>query len=100
MFTHVLRGGNFLRPRNEVNVISATVPKLLTPGVIAEELGTPLHRVQHILRTRPHIQPHARAGVLRLYSHDAIEIVRLELDAIEGRHKKGSNQQCSTANNY
>ena len=54
-------------------------PKLLTPGVIAGELGVPLHRVTYILRTREHIRPAARAGTLRLYSRSAVELVRREL---------------------
>jgi hypothetical protein len=41
-------------------------PRLITPGVIAIEVGTPLHRVLHVLRTRAHIRPTARAGTLRL----------------------------------
>ena len=43
------------------------VPRLITAGVIAAELRVPLHRVQNVLATRPHIRPSARAGTLRLY---------------------------------
>lgn len=60
-------------------------PRLITPGVIAEEVGVPLHRVLHVLRTRPHIRPAARAGTLRLYDTRAIAMVRHELHAIDGR---------------
>jgi hypothetical protein len=38
-----------------------TSPRLITPGVIASELRVPLHRVLHVLATRPHILPRARA---------------------------------------
>lgn len=61
------------------------VPKLLTPGRIAEELGVALPRVQHVLATRRHIIPAARAGILRLYRRDAIALIRHELNAIDAR---------------
>ena len=62
------------------------VPSLLTPGRIAERLGVPLPRVLYILSTRPHIQPSARAGCLRLFDHHALAQVRHELNAIAARH--------------
>jgi hypothetical protein len=58
--------------------------------VIAAELGVPLHRVLHILATRRHIQPAARAGTLRLYDQRAVAMVRHELNAIDARRcRKG-----------
>jgi hypothetical protein len=67
-------------------MIPATaVPRLITPGVIASELGEPLHRVQRVLATRAHIRPAARAGTLRLYDRAAIALVRQELSAINAR---------------
>jgi hypothetical protein len=60
-------------------------PQLLTPGRIADALGVPLHRVQHILATRPHIQPSARAGTLRLFDRRSIAKVRYELNAIDAK---------------
>lgn len=65
------------------------VPKLITPGVIARELGVPIHRVLNVLRTRPHIRPSAKAGTLRLYHRGAIAMVRHELNAIEARRAEG-----------
>lgn len=62
-------------------------PKLITPGVIATEVRAPLHRVLHILATRPHIQPAARAGTLRLYDRAAVAKVRHELSAIDARRQ-------------
>jgi hypothetical protein len=56
------------------------VPNLRTAGVIAVEVGEPLHRVLYILRTRRHIRPVARAGRLRLYDSTALSQVR---DAIQ-----------------
>ena len=60
-------------------------PTLLTPGRIADALSVPLHRVQHILATRPHIQPVARAGTLRLFDKAAVARIRHELNTIDAR---------------
>lgn len=64
-------------------------PKLLTPGVIAAEVGAALHRVLHVLSTRRHIRPAARAGTLRLYGREAVAQVRHELNAIDARRRCG-----------
>lgn len=64
-------------------------PKLITPGVIAAEVKSPLHRVLHVLCTRPHIRPAARAGTLRLYDRAAVAMVRHELSAIDARRHDG-----------
>lgn len=61
------------------------VPKLRTPGVLATDLGEPLHRVLYVLRTRAHIQPSAQAGRLRLYDREAVAMLRQELSAIDAR---------------
>ena len=60
-------------------------PKLITPGIIAQELAEPLHRVLRVLATRKHIRPSARAGTLRLYDRKAVAMVRHELNAIDAR---------------
>ena len=60
-------------------------PQLITVGVIASELREPLHRVLHVLATRPHIRPAARAGTLRLYDRRAVAMVRHEITAIDAR---------------
>ena len=65
--------------------MSGTEPRLITPGVIAAAVNTPLHRVLRVLATRPHIRPAARAGTLRLYERDVIAQVRHELSAIDAR---------------
>lgn len=62
-------------------------PTLRTPGVIATELGVPLHRVLNVLATRKHIRPVARAGTLRLYDKSALAKVRHELNAIDARRQ-------------
>jgi hypothetical protein len=61
------------------------VPRLITAGVIADQLGQPLHRVLHVLGTRQHIRPSARAGTLRLYDRKAVAMVRYELNSIDAR---------------
>jgi hypothetical protein len=53
--------------------------------VIAAELAVPLHRVLHVLATRQHIRPSARAGTLRLYDRRTVAMVRHELNAIDAR---------------
>lgn len=61
------------------------VPQLITAGIIAAQLHTPLHRVLRVLATRPHIRPSARAGNLRLYDRRAVAMVRHELNAMDAR---------------
>ena len=61
------------------------IPNLLTPGVIARELGVSLHRVQYVLRTRPYISPSARAGRLRLFDREAVAMIRHELNMMDAR---------------
>lgn len=67
------------------------VPNLRTPGRLAAELGVPIHRVLHVLATRSHITPRARAGTLRLYDADAVAKVRDELNVIDARRNR---RQC------
>lgn len=68
-------------------------PRALTVGVIAELLNVPLHRVLHVLRTRDHITPTARAGVSRVYDNEAVVLIRFELGQINNKrrsaHRRG-----------
>lgn len=64
------------------------LPALRTPGVVARELGKPLHRVLYILKTRTHILPTATAGVLRLFDRRAVAQIRHELNAIDARRQQ------------
>jgi hypothetical protein len=66
-------------------MVEKTTPRLTTPGRIAVLLGQPLHRVLYVLSTRPHIQPAARAGIIRLYGLNSVAMVRHELSAIDAR---------------
>ena len=64
---------------------SKAVPSLLTAGRIALAAGASLPQVLYVLRTRQHIQPVARAGILRLYDRNALAAVRHEINAIAAR---------------
>lgn len=64
------------------------VARMLTPGIIAREVGQPLSRVLYVLRTRPHIQATARAGTLRLYDRQAVAQVRHECNAMDARRSE------------
>jgi hypothetical protein len=68
-----------------MNLHQPKSPNLITAGIIAAELRVPLHRVLHVLGTRQHIRPSARAGILRLYDRRSVAMVRHELNAIEAR---------------
>lgn len=61
------------------------VPRLITIGVMAAQLGQPIHRITNILATRPHIRPAALAGNFRLYDLAAVAMVRHELNAIDAK---------------
>lgn len=69
------------------------IPRLRTPGVIAEEVEGSLERVLYILATRSHIQPVARAGNIRLYDRHAVALVRHELNAIDARRAAKEGDQ-------
>jgi hypothetical protein len=71
-------------------------PQLRTTGTMALELGAAIHRVQHILATRPHIRPIATAGGMRLWDSEAVAMVRHELAAIDARH--GEREAARTEN--
>jgi len=70
---------------------AATVPRLRTPGVIANELGESLQRVQYVLRTRPHIRPVALAGRLRLYDRRAVAQIRHAINSIDARRGRAND---------
>ena len=67
----------------------ATVPNLMTLGRVAETLDAPVHRIEYILRTRPHIHPAARAGRFRLFNGEAIAHIRHELIAMDAHAARG-----------
>jgi hypothetical protein len=72
-----------------------TLPRLVTSGVIAAEVGQPLDRVRHVLATRKHIRPAALAGMVRLYRRSAIAQVRYEINLIDARRSDGEAHYAS-----
>lgn len=60
--------------------------RMPTLGVIASELGQPLHRIAYIVRTRG-IRPVARAGNLRLFDRHAKARIRYELNKIDAQRE-------------
>lgn len=64
------------------------LPAFNTVGRIAERLGVRLHRVLHVVATRHHIRPAARAGAARLYDETAVAQIRHELNAIDARRSE------------
>ena len=66
---------------------NSSPPRLVTVGVIAEEVGTTVDRVTRVLRTRPYIRPRAYAGNVRLFDNAAVAQVRHALKAIDARRQ-------------
>lgn len=60
--------------------------EIFTIGEVAALLGAPVHRVTNIVNTRAHIKPADRIGNLRVYSRDAIALIRSELARIDQRY--------------
>jgi len=87
--THARLFGNTAEGTRNLNE-PRTIPKLRTPGVLAADLGEPLHRVLYVLSTRKHIRPAATAGRLRLYDRDAVELLRHEMSKIDARQTKAA----------
>ena len=57
----------------------------LTPGVIAQRLNEPLHRILYVIRSRD-IRPSLRAGNARVFSDADLAYIASELRRIdEGR---------------
>jgi hypothetical protein len=64
--------------------VTAQIPQLRTPGVLAAGVGAPLSQVLYILRTRD-VRPIGRAGVLWLYDQAAVKSVRDALHELNQR---------------
>ncbi len=65
--------------------MTESVPKLATIGEVAKLLDVPPHRIEYVLRTRPHIRPRAMAAGVRCFDDDAIAQIRHELNSIDAR---------------
>lgn len=71
--------------------MAKSVPKLRTLAIVADELGVKPYQVEYVLRTRPHIQPVARAGIIRLFDREAVAAIRHALTAIAARKASGQS---------
>ena len=64
---------------------TTTIPRLATIGEIAELLNVPLHRIEYVLRTRPHIQPRAMAAGARCFDDVGVAQIRQVINSIDAR---------------
>lgn len=62
-----------------------TIPRLPTVGQLAKLLRVPVHRIEYVVRSRPHIKVSALAGLARCFDDEAVAIIRHELNAIDAR---------------
>jgi hypothetical protein len=51
----------------------------LTIGVISKLLNCPIHKIEYLIRARE-IQPMERAGNLRVFSSDVLDVLKKELE--------------------
>jgi hypothetical protein len=66
--------------------------QFLTPGRIAVILNCPLHQVLYLLHSR-HIEPIGRAGHLRVFDEDVIEMIQSQLATIHQRHSAADSRE-------
>jgi len=59
--------------------------KVYPPNQLASILGVSVHRVRHILYTRPHIKPAVTVENKRFYRPDAVAMLWHELNKIDAR---------------
>jgi hypothetical protein len=64
----------------------------LTVGEVVKKLDCPIWRVQWLLRTCD-VKPIGRAGVLRLYEPNVMDVLQKELDSIQ---KRRDSMGCTT----
>ncbi|QDU30294.1 hypothetical protein ETAA8_54130 [Anatilimnocola aggregata] len=70
----------------------SSAPQLRTIGRMAAELGVSIYRINHIIATRSHIHPAARAGTLRLFDAETLSQVQYELNLQNARrHSRGGD---------
>ncbi len=61
-----------------------TTDTTVTLGDIARQLGEPEHRIKHVVNTRG-INYVRRAGIIRLFPANVVDVIRDELEAIDAR---------------
>ncbi len=59
-----------------------TIPRLLTVGVIAQQCGVALHRVEYVIKARS-IKPAGMAGHARVFTESDAAKIANELEAMK-----------------
>lgn len=59
-------------------------PQALTVGVLARECGCEAHQIEYLIRSRQ-IEPIQRAGNLRVFAPEVVDMLKDELRKIEKR---------------
>ena len=62
--------------------MTASLPPLLTVGVIACRLGVPVHRIEYVIRSR-NIRPRGMAGNARVFSETDLTCIVANLRNIK-----------------
>lgn len=66
-------------------------PALPTVGVIAQQLGRPIHRIEYVIRVR-RILPCGWAGNARVFPDAAVEAIAMELERIDAAKSRGHDE--------
>jgi hypothetical protein len=61
-------------------------PKVVSTGELAQRIGQPQYRVDHIIRSR-RIDPLLSAGGRHFYRESDVQRIKLELEAIDARKR-------------
>lgn len=64
-----------------------------TVGEIERRTGYPLHRIEYIIRARG-IQPAGRAGNVRVFAEDDVELIAEELRKIDAERDAAGMATC------
>ena len=62
--------------------MSESIPRLLTVGVIAQQCGVPLHKVEYLIKARG-IKPLGMAGHSRVFTEADAERIAAELQRMK-----------------
>lgn len=66
-----------------------SVAELPTVGVIARRANCSVHQIEYLIRSRA-IKPIGRAGNAFVYSENAVELIRNELECIDNSRSDNS----------
>ena len=71
--------------------MSISAPIMLTISEIARRLGQPIHRIEHVVRSR-RMRPCAWAGNARVFSEEMLGAIAAELQTIAATKARGHSQ--------